>query len=224
MFEMLLMGHEIAQYELHQAAPTAPDLTEEIALFIEVDRLLWNDVSKAMQGALESKAWSLGEKEPDSMQRLHTSIVRLQTFSQMSDEPATWLALADELATYDMYAGQTLDLERLAVLRAKLKEILHEPEAPPAPATETVAEAPDGLPGAVEPLVAAGWKKSDATQQEASDGTVDHYAYAHDWEQIVINVRRDKDQQVSSWSVGFDYDPQPSQDALVFNAQKKTKY
>src|SRR5207244_3153880 len=96
------------------------DLTEEIALFMEIDRKLWSQLFESEQQALFKLAEKLDVADTLPEERLKQSLTRLNAFSQRRDDADTWSALADQLKKYPKFKTENLDLKRLKDLRANL--------------------------------------------------------------------------------------------------------
>jgi len=119
----LLLAHEGMQFHLRKNKNEPVDLTEELALFAEVDRLIWSSLSLIDQGAILhlAKNWDL--KEADRPPRMVPSLQRLMIYSRRPDVPDTWKSLAQALASYPSFRGQALDLQRFEELRKQLLEL-----------------------------------------------------------------------------------------------------
>ncbi len=146
----LLLAPESARYQLRKTSTLPADLTEEIALFAEVDRLFWSKLSDKQRQELLALAKRLDEQEgPGRKDRAYPSLERLARFSVLPDEPATWRALAEELRKYPRFKRERFDLKRFNRLRAKLKSFIEIPQASPgvkASAKAKLAAAPP-VPG-----------------------------------------------------------------------------
>ncbi|MBI4561967.1 MAG: hypothetical protein HY724_07965, partial [Candidatus Rokubacteria bacterium] len=131
----LLSAHEAAQFDLRKEQKKPPetytaDLTEELALFAEVDRRLWQ--SQALTDTDRQDLFTLAahldaqEQVAPQRERFQRSLERLARFSGMPDTEATWQALAQELQQAQSYAGQTLELTRFQALRERLQTSLRQ--------------------------------------------------------------------------------------------------
>ncbi len=153
LLQTLLLGHEGIQYHLRRGAQTdTADLTEELALFAEVDMRLWFDriPEKAWEG-LEALGEQLdataGEANPARFLPYLQLLVRAGT---LPDEEATWRELAGEFAQLGgpRLATQPFDLDRFQKLRNQLHTLL---ETQPEPVTEPTAPSLPAPTGRMSP-------------------------------------------------------------------------
>ncbi|MCB4756125.1 MAG: AAA family ATPase [Elusimicrobia bacterium] len=134
-FELLmafLLAHEGIQYQLRKGATESADLTEEMALFFEVDSKLWVALTPEQQRALMELGSYLDALEPERADRLKPSLERLAKYSELPDEEATWTAVAEDLVKYGRFEGQSLEGKRLGVSRSFLELIASVSASPPA--------------------------------------------------------------------------------------------
>jgi len=127
LIQALLLGHEGMQYKLRQGQTESADLTEELALFMEVDLALWKRIEPAQREALFNLAKQLDALDPEPEERLTDSLNRLERFAKATDEEARQ-GIAEALEAYPKYRGQGVDDARLKQLRDQLQQLSGNPE------------------------------------------------------------------------------------------------
>ncbi|MFC1624668.1 hypothetical protein ACFL28_05100, partial [Candidatus Omnitrophota bacterium] len=118
---MHLYAHEAVQYLIRKSETRSADLTEELALFTEVDARFYRRHGREHKEDLLELAKALDEKEPDRLNRLLPSIERLIKYSEEEDADDTWESLAQELMELPQFKGQSLDIERFHEIRSRIQ-------------------------------------------------------------------------------------------------------